>query len=212
MKQENLKSIKIAPLISNDTNWVDSLKHIWIQADNNWLGDYFIDTLKDKQLHDEETRYLPQPLNPEYTSEVLAKQEFKVREIATLFPTRATIDYFIDSLSWMIEANKDYNFDIQQIVGSMEVIKIPHTDSIMEWDWDLSNYNSKLTMVVALNDPSEYEGGEFEVWMGKDNIQLASKEKNSISIFPSFCMTRVTPITKGTKHYLIVRAGSKNFI
>ena len=70
MKQENLKSIKIAPLINSDTNRVDSLKHIWVQADDNWLGDYFIDTLKDKQLHNEETRYLPQPLNPEYTSEV----------------------------------------------------------------------------------------------------------------------------------------------
>lgn len=60
----------------------------------------------------------------------------------------------------------------------------------------------KLTVVIQLTDPSEYQEGTTVVLDGEEQIPL-KKERGSINIFPSFLTHRVDPITQGTRHALV---------
>jgi len=64
----------------------------------------------------------------------------------------------------------------------------------------------KLSMVVQLSDPANYDGGDFEV-----NIEdcqeapdaKAIRAKGTVIIFPAFLRHRVTAVTRGTRYSLV---------
>lgn len=68
----------------------------------------------------------------------------------------------------------------------------------------------KLSMSVSLTDPKEYEGGEFEFdYRNKTKTSAIEevtrlKPKGSILVFPSYIFHRVKPVTKGTRHSLVM--------
>tara|TARA_R110000796_G_scaffold79813_2_gene176978 strand:- start:2008 stop:2652 length:645 start_codon:yes stop_codon:yes gene_type:complete len=70
----------------------------------------------------------------------------------------------------------------------------------------------KLSVTVSLSDPSEYEGGELEFDFRNrdpDKKRNTSKcteilPKGSLVVFPSFMWHRVRPVTKGTRHSLVI--------
>jgi PKHD-type hydroxylase len=68
----------------------------------------------------------------------------------------------------------------------------------------------KLSLVLQLSDPSDYEGGDLEV-MTSWEPQKIKKEKGMIAVFPSYTLHRVTPITKGTRKTLVVWATGPSF-
>ena len=72
--------------------------------------------------------------------------------------------------------------------------------------WDSPNCgHRKLSMVIQLSDPSEYEGGDLEIQtlhLGPPDPTVLRKQGNVI-VFPSFLMHRVTPVTKGTRYSLV---------
>ena len=59
----------------------------------------------------------------------------------------------------------------------------------------------KLSVVVQLTSPEEYEGGDFETFEGK--VLSAPKGHGTVLIFPSFVYHHVTPVTAGTRHSLV---------
>lgn len=59
----------------------------------------------------------------------------------------------------------------------------------------------KLSVVIQLTDPAEYEGGELILDLGVPNIMR--KNQGSVILFPSYVLHEVTPITKGTRHSLV---------
>ena len=68
----------------------------------------------------------------------------------------------------------------------------------------------KLAMTVQLSDANDYEGGEFEIWMGgKDGFITVPREKGDVIIFPAFCMHRVKPITRGQRKCLVFWTGGR---
>lgn len=62
---------------------------------------------------------------------------------------------------------------------------------------DEKNMQRKLSAVLLLNNPSEYEGGELE-FEGIPDFKLEGK--GSIVVFPSLIRHRVTPVTSGTRY------------
>jgi PKHD-type hydroxylase len=72
--------------------------------------------------------------------------------------------------------------------------------------WESPNCSHrKLSMVIQLSDPSEYEGGDLEIQtihLGPPDPAVLRKQGNVI-VFPSFLMHRVTPVTKGTRYSLV---------
>jgi PKHD-type hydroxylase len=61
----------------------------------------------------------------------------------------------------------------------------------------------KLSCVVQLSSPKEYEGGNFEITDCTTPLDKDSKEQGSIIYFPSMLRHKVTPVTKGKRYSLV---------
>jgi PKHD-type hydroxylase len=61
----------------------------------------------------------------------------------------------------------------------------------------------KLSIVLQLSDPSEYEGGDLEIFDAPEPTKI-EKQKGLVVAFPSFVLHRVTPVTKGIRKTLVV--------
>lgn len=57
----------------------------------------------------------------------------------------------------------------------------------------------KLSIVMALTAPDEYEGGDLLLMPHGDNPTVIRLEKGDLIAFPSFVPHKVTPITSGTR-------------
>ena len=93
-------------------------------------------------------------------------------------------------------------------------------DQKQHYDWhidgsfnslDENNYYRKVSTVVNLSDPKDYEGGDLEFYdylrpnaKGKFLSTKLFKKRGSIISFPSFIYHRVKPVTKGTRHSLVI--------
>jgi PKHD-type hydroxylase len=71
-----------------------------------------------------------------------------------------------------------------------------------DWHVDISPEKNgtqrKLSVGILLSDPSEFEGGEFQI-KGMEDEKILTKQ-GSIVVFPSFIEHRVTPVTKGVRY------------
>lgn len=66
-------------------------------------------------------------------------------------------------------------------------------------DWDpFANTSNvrKLSVVLLLSNPDEFEGGQFQF---TDAIDL-EMGRGTVLVFPSFLRHQVTPVTKGTRY------------
>ena len=87
--------------------------------------------------------------------------------------------------------------------------------SKQHYDWHMNNGPNdnvprKLSMVLQLSNPSEYEGGDLELMTG--NIpHVCKKQKGLLYAFPSYILHRVTPITNGTRRTLVVWTSGPRF-
>jgi len=62
----------------------------------------------------------------------------------------------------------------------------------------------KLSLILQLSDPSEYEGGDLFLKIAEKNINLNNlKQKGTLIAFPSWILHKITPVTKGTRHSLV---------
>jgi PKHD-type hydroxylase len=108
-----------------------------------------------------------------------------------------------------------FHFDIDIVTDPIHYVIYPEDGGHLDWHMDVGAYGvnkRKLAMTVQLSDSNDYEGGEFEIWMGgKDGFVTVPREKGDVIIFPAFCMHRVKPITKGTRKCLVFWTGGRPF-
>jgi PKHD-type hydroxylase len=109
----------------------------------------------------------------------------------------------LNDLVW--DANLYYNYDL---TGFMEQMQLLHYGE----DIDGGHYHlhqdhgagalstRKLTVIVQLTDPSEYEGCELEVVC----CGIGPKNKGDVVVFPSYTPHSVSPLTKGNRNSLVV--------
>lgn len=61
----------------------------------------------------------------------------------------------------------------------------------------------KLSLVLQLSDPAEYEGGALEIQPhGKEIIKM-HKRRGLVVVFPSWTLHQVTPVTQGNRQSLV---------
>lgn len=69
----------------------------------------------------------------------------------------------------------------------------------------------KLSVAMLLSDPSEFEGGEFQVKTYSDEVQTLECKKGRAWFFPSYTLHRVAPVTKGIRRSLVLWVGGPAF-
>lgn len=69
-------------------------------------------------------------------------------------------------------------------------------------DLNADGVSRKLSLVLQLSDPSEYEGGNLEILLGREALTM-SKSRGLILVFPSWTLHQVTPVVKGSRQTLV---------
>jgi PKHD-type hydroxylase len=106
---------------------------------------------------------------------------------------------------YAIIANKEmWNFDIWGYQDSLQYTRYYGDGGHYDWHVDLGPNlsNRKLSVVLQLSEPSEYEGGDLEINPG-GNILTVPRGLGIICFFPSFLLHRVTPLTSGNRTTLV---------
>jgi PKHD-type hydroxylase len=121
-----------------------------------------------------------------------------------------------EKTSWIFERltntirkhnEKYFNYDLTMIEklqftyysSEEEGMYKQHIDPL-EWSHP---HNRKLSLVLQLSDPSEYEGGELRLYHGHIPT-IIKKELGLLVSFPSYTLHEVTPVTKGERYSLVV--------
>ncbi|MCA1297795.1 2OG-Fe(II) oxygenase [Stappia indica] len=130
---------------------------------------------------------------------------------------RADIAWLDDtgSAAWVMErivsgvarANRDvFDFDISDFRERLQVAA--YDESVAghyDWHSDIGDGPiarwRKLTIVVQLSDPESYRGGELEINPGGATV-TAARGVGDATLFASFMLHRVAPVTHGTRHSL----------
>lgn len=60
----------------------------------------------------------------------------------------------------------------------------------------------KLSMVVQLSSPDEYEGGDLQIH--GQCLSTVQKAQGLVTVFPSYTLHQVTPVTAGIRRSLVV--------
>ena len=77
-------------------------------------------------------------------------------------------------------------------------------------DFGASGVSRKLSMVLQLSDPSEYEGGELQILTRKEPTSM-KKKRGLITVFPAWTLHQVTPVVKGTRQTLVAWISGPDF-
>jgi len=101
-----------------------------------------------------------------------------------------------------IKANKECKWDY--IIDSHEAVQYAEYGPEQHYNWHTDTFplsglasDRKVSAVCLMNDPSEFEGGEFQVRLYQD--YSATLEKGTIIAFPSILEHRVVPVTSGRR-------------
>lgn len=100
-----------------------------------------------------------------------------------------------------------YNFNLHGFVEDMQfTVYDSEEQGHYNWHQDIGTRSGsprKLSFVLQLSDPSEYEGGDLEIFHGIEPTKV-KKEKGFVAVFPSYMLHRVTPVTSGIRKTLVV--------
>ena len=107
-------------------------------------------------------------------------------------------------------ANRNaFGFDINYLKNIQFTTYNASDSGKYDWHHDTfwgndSSYDRKLSVVIQLSDPEEYDGGLFEVdnQYEQPNAEDLSA-KGTVLVFPSFIPHRVTELTSGVRKSLV---------
>ena len=101
----------------------------------------------------------------------------------------------------------NWRFDISGFSEELQYTRYNDDNSFYGWHIDNGLTGSehpqrKLSVTLQLSEPSEYEGGEFQIHASK--LNTLPKKKGLVIAFPSYSLHQVTPVTKGIRRSLVV--------
>lgn len=113
--------------------------------------------------------------------------------------------------SYVLEINKLECFEFN--LSGYEKLQITRYEKGEHYDWHTDNYwklddhgtQRKLSAIVQLSKPEDYQGGKLEFFNGihpPEEIPLFEKQ-GSIIVFPAGEWHRITEVTEGVRHSLV---------
>lgn len=99
-----------------------------------------------------------------------------------------------------------YRFDLTGFGEALQLTNYDQSENGMYgWHQDYGGNRSasrKLSAVLQLSDPAQYEGGNLQV-MTSGNPMNVRKQRGLIVVFPSYTLHQVTPVTQGSRQSLV---------
>lgn len=96
----------------------------------------------------------------------------------------------------------DYQFNVAGIFTDLQLLEYKEGGHY-DWHMDMGPGEAayrKLTALIQLSDPEDYEGGEL--WVNAGTEKEIPKVQGQIAIFPAWILHKVTPVTSGTRYTL----------
>jgi len=69
----------------------------------------------------------------------------------------------------------------------------------------------KLSVTLQLSEPDSYEGGDLCLYTGEEPTVI-SRKQGFFTVFPSYTLHEVKPVTKGVRYSLVAWATGKPFV
>lgn len=108
---------------------------------------------------------------------------------------------------------KYFGYDLWGFVGGLQYTVYEGSESPEYYDWHIDmntdQVQRKLSFVLQLSNPMDYEGGELRL-RGMSDL-VVPKEQGIVYVFPSFILHQVTPVTKGVRKTLVAWAVGPDF-
>jgi PKHD-type hydroxylase len=113
---------------------------------------------------------------------------------------------FLDIRTVTKDANDNvYDFNLLGIIDQdfPQIFKYSEGDEY-NWHMELNPMapSRKLTFIINLTDPTEYEGGEIE-FLNVDTKNAGINDRGVCLVFPSYTAFKINKITKGNAKFII---------
>lgn len=141
------------------------------------------------------------------TATIISGELSKVRtsETSWIYPTDDAkwifnkISYIITSLN-----NEYFKFDLFGLIEGFQFTKYiePGGKYAKHVDSAFGIAPRKLSLTLQLSDPKDYVGGDLKLHYQAKALTMR-KDRGFISVFPSYTLHEVTPVTKGTRYSLV---------
>lgn len=138
---------------------------------------------------------------------------YRDSRVSWLRPEPANEWIFQRSFDFIRQANA-HSFQLE-LAGFTEPLQLAEYGPDQFYDWHLDFGNGKfsirkLSFIVQLTDPADYDGGEIELLCAREPI-TAGKARGAAIAFPAFILHRVKPVSRGTRHSLVGWIGGPPF-
>lgn len=137
--------------------------------------------------------------------ELRTDSEYRDSKVEFIIPTDTNKWAYAKTSAAVMELNSRYfNFDLFGFDEPLQLTEYnaPSGKYKKHLDSSIGICVRKLSVVVQLSDPSEYEGGDLQIHINDTPIGL-HREQGMALVFPSYILHEVTPVTKGTRHSLV---------
>jgi PKHD-type hydroxylase len=98
-----------------------------------------------------------------------------------------------------------YHFDLVGFGEPLQLTNYSYENlGTYKWhqDFGSAGVSRKLSVIVQLSDPNEYEGGTIQLLTKSDPVDI-EKKRGLVTVFPAWMLHQVTPVTKGTRQSLV---------
>lgn len=137
----------------------------------------------------------------------IINKNYRTSQIRWLPLNSETQPIYNNLLNLAKRANREmWNFHITSMLDDLQFTEYNSSDE-GHYDWHLDfggrrTSTRKLSMVVQLSDPDDYEGGRLQFMINRDILD-APIEKGTVIFFPSYLMHRVTRVESGMRNSLV---------
>ena len=144
------------------------------------------------------------------TSTMSPEDMKKARDSSVFFMNHdENTDWLYQKMGSLIgTANKDHFMYNVDDFGPMQYTKY-ELNGHYTWHWDVffgyQIKQRKISVVVMLNEPEDYEGGDFQICINGnlDEIKTIRPKKGDALFFASWMPHRVTSVTSGERNTLV---------
>jgi len=106
-----------------------------------------------------------------------------------------------------------YGFDLTGFGEALQMTNYSSEDQ-GEYKWHQDSGSNgpcrKLSLVLQLSEPQDYEGGNLEILTSIDP-KVVEKKRGLLAVFPSWTLHQVTPVISGSRQTLVAWISGPDF-